>query len=164
MCENLCRNFQLASSWLIHLFSSFYLFWILDIASKYNAFLMNVNHNIHGKWVTTLVQKSSVGTIWNPANVCCVQFSASSGHMLAFGSADYKVYCYDLRHDRTPWCTLVGHEKAVSYVKFLDANTIVSASTDNTLKLWDLNKTSSTGSVSGACTLTFNGHTNKKVG
>ncbi|XP_021887537.1 protein SUPPRESSOR OF PHYA-105 1-like [Carica papaya] len=107
-------------------------------------------------------EKSSVGTIWNPANVCCVQFSASSGHMLAFGSADYKVYCYDLRHDRTPWCTLVGHEKAVSYVKFLDANTIVSASTDNTLKLWDLNKTSSTGSVSGACTLTFNGHTNKK--
>ncbi|KAG1346470.1 protein SPA1-RELATED 4 [Cocos nucifera] len=61
-----------------------------------------------------------------------------------------------------PWCTLSGHGKAVSYVKFLDAETLVSASTDNTLKLWDLNRTNTGGLSNGACTLTFSGHTNEK--
>ncbi|KAF9669048.1 hypothetical protein SADUNF_Sadunf14G0067300 [Salix dunnii] len=111
---------------------------------------------------TSILQKSSIGTIGNPANVCCVQFSPSSTNLLAFGSSDYKVYCYDLRHTKIPWCTLAGHGKAVSYVKFLDSETLVSASTDNTLKLWDLNKASSTGLSSGACSLTFGGHTNIK--
>ncbi|WZY82447.1 protein SUPPRESSOR OF PHYA-105 1-like isoform X1 [Brassica napus] len=104
-------------------------------------------------------EKRSLGTIWSPANVCCVQFSAYSNHLLAFGSADYKVYCYDLRYVRTPWCTLSGHEKTVSYVKFMDSETIVSASTDNSLKLWNLNKT---GLSPGACPLTYKGHTNQK--
>ena len=52
----------------------------------------------------------------------------------------------------------------MSYVKFLDSETVVTASTDNTLKLWDLNKTSSGGLSSNACSLTFRGHTNEKVG
>ncbi|XP_009142658.1 protein SUPPRESSOR OF PHYA-105 1 [Brassica rapa] len=107
-------------------------------------------------------EKRSLGTIWSPANVCCVQFSAYSNHLLAFGSADYKVYCYDLRYVKTPWCTLAGHEKAVSYVKFMDSETIVTASTDNSLKLWNLNKTNSTGLSTGACSMTYKGHTNQK--
>ncbi|KAF3638258.1 hypothetical protein FXO37_24486 [Capsicum annuum] len=112
--------------------------------------------------VWTINERSSVDTIWNPANICCVQFSAYSSHLLAFGSADYKIYCYDLRHTRIPWCTLSGHEKAVSYVTFLDYGTMVSASTDNTLKLWDLTRTSLEGLSSNACSLTFKGHTNEK--
>ncbi|XP_047337560.1 protein SPA1-RELATED 2-like [Impatiens glandulifera] len=100
-------------------------------------------------------EKKSTDTIKNIANVCCVQFSPHSSHLLAFGSADYKIYCYDLRNVSSPWCILTGHDKAVSYVKFLDAETLVSASTDNTLKLWDLNKSSS-------CTLSLRGHTNEK--
>ncbi|KAL2544297.1 Protein SPA1-RELATED 2 [Forsythia ovata] len=87
--------------------------------------------------------KNSLCTIRNNANVCCVQFSTDSAHLLAFSSADYKIYCFDLRKVSTPWCILAGHEKAVSYAKFLDAGTLVSASTDNTLKIWDLSKTSS---------------------
>lgn len=108
-------------------------------------------------------QRSCLGTIRSIANVCCVQFSPHSTHLLAFGSSDYKTYCYDLRNARTPWCVLAGHEKAVSYVKFLDSETIVTASTDNTLKLWDLNKTSSSGLSNNACSLSFSGHTNEKV-
>ena len=108
-------------------------------------------------------QRNSIGTIWNPANVCCVQFSTCSSYILAFGSADYKIYCYDLRHTRIPWCALAGHGKAVSYVKFIDSETLVSASTDNTLKLWDLKNTTIEGSISNACSLTFSGHTNEKV-
>ncbi|CAL0307959.1 unnamed protein product [Lupinus luteus] len=103
-------------------------------------------------------EENSIGTIQSPANVCCVQFNPYSKHLLFFGSADYKVYGYDLRHTRVPWCTLSGHRKAVSYVQFLDAETVVSASTDNSLKLWDLKKTSS----SDACGLTFKGHSNEK--
>ncbi|KAJ4823815.1 hypothetical protein Tsubulata_005662 [Turnera subulata] len=108
------------------------------------------------------LQKSSIGTIRNIANVCCVQFSSHSTHLLAFGSADYRTYCYDLRNVRTPWCILAGHEKAVSYVKFLDSETLVTASTDNSLKIWDLNKTSSGGTSTSACSLTLGGHTNEK--
>ncbi|KAG9448389.1 hypothetical protein H6P81_014517 [Aristolochia fimbriata] len=106
-------------------------------------------------------EENCIGTIGNVANVCCVQFSSHSTHMLAFGSADYKIYCYDLRNTRSPWCTLVGHGKAVSYVKFLDSDALVSASTDNTLKLWDLN--SATNELpNNTCSLTLSGHTNEK--
>ncbi|KAK4802362.1 hypothetical protein SAY86_000565 [Trapa natans] len=107
-------------------------------------------------------EKNSVGTIRNIANVCSVQFSAHSSHLLAFGSADYKTYCYDIRNVRNPWCILAGHQKAVSYVRFLDSGTIVTASTDNSLKIWDLNKTSYSGFSTNACSLTLSGHSNEK--
>ncbi|KAH9308787.1 hypothetical protein KI387_036698, partial [Taxus chinensis] len=107
-------------------------------------------------------QASSICTIKTVANVCCVQFPPDSGNMITFGSADYKVYCYDLRNTKVPWCTLASHGKAVSYVKFIDSGTIVSASTDNTIKLWDLSKARSSGGSNSACTLTFTGHSNEK--
>ncbi|KAI4302914.1 hypothetical protein MLD38_038607 [Melastoma candidum] len=108
-------------------------------------------------------ERNRVATIRNIANVCSVQFSAHSAHLLAFGSADYLTYCYDLRNARSPWCILTGHEKAVSYVKFLDSQNVVTASTDNTLKLWDLTRSSPNKALShGACCLTFRGHTNEK--
>ncbi|KAM0866586.1 hypothetical protein ACQ4PT_042537 [Festuca glaucescens] len=112
--------------------------------------------------VWSINQKNCVDTIRNVANVCCVQFSPYSSRMLAFGSADYKTYCYDLRHTRIPWCTISGHGKAVSYVRFLDPETLISASTDNTLKIWDLNQTNSSGLSTNACSLTLSGHTNEK--
>ncbi|KAL0731055.1 hypothetical protein Bca4012_027149 [Brassica carinata] len=108
------------------------------------------------------VQRNCLGTIRNIANVCCVQFSPQSSHLLAFGSSDFRTYCYDLRNLRTPWCILSGHNKAVSYAKFLDSETLVTASTDNTLKLWDLKKTTHGGLSTNACSLTFGGHTNEK--
>ena len=89
---------------------------------------------------------------------------------MAFGSADSQVYCYDLRHIRVPLCTLTGHQKAVSFIRFVDSKTIVSASTDNTLKLWDFTRmttkapraSTSVGSRND-CVKTFTGHTNLKV-
>ncbi|KAK2966484.1 hypothetical protein RJ640_019013, partial [Escallonia rubra] len=106
--------------------------------------------------------KNSFCTVRNIANICCVQFSGDSPNLLAFGSADYKIYCYDLRNTSTPWCILAGHDKAVSYVKFLDCETLVSASTDSTVKIWDLNKTSSSGFSTHACISSLRGHTNEK--
>lgn len=42
-----------------------------------------------------------------------------------------------------PLAAIGGHQKAVSYVRFLGGDRLVSASTDNTLKLWDVNAASS---------------------
>ncbi|CAA0838211.1 Protein SPA1-RELATED 2 [Striga hermonthica] len=106
--------------------------------------------------------RNSLCTIRNSANICCVQFSPHSTHLLSFSSADYRTYCFDLRNASTPWCVLAGHERAVSYAKFLDADTIVSASTDNTLKVWDLKRTSPHSFSRDACVLTLSGHTNEK--
>ncbi|KAK8537942.1 hypothetical protein V6N13_096262 [Hibiscus sabdariffa] len=135
--------------------------WSVDFSRVYPTKLASGSDDCSVK-LWSINEKNCLGTIRNIANVCCVQFSAHSSHLLAFGSADYKTYCYDLRNARAPWCVLGGHDKAVSYVKFLDSETVVTASTDNTLKLWDLNKTSSGGLSSNACSLTFNGHTNEK--
>lgn len=109
-----------------------------------------------------ITEKSSICTIRNVANVCCVQFSPKSSHLLAFGAADYKTYCYDLRNTSKPWCVLAGHARAVSYVKFLDSETLISASTDSTLKLWDLNKTGTSAVANEGCISTLRGHTNEK--
>ncbi|KZV23229.1 hypothetical protein F511_05068 [Dorcoceras hygrometricum] len=107
-----------------------------------------------------LVDGASVGTIKAKANVCCVQFPTDSGRSLAFGSADHRIYYYDLRNSKMPLCTLVGHNKTVSYVKFIDATTLVSASTDNTLKLWDLSM--NTARVIDCPLQSFTGHLNVK--
>ncbi|PIA35263.1 hypothetical protein AQUCO_03600141v1 [Aquilegia coerulea] len=106
-------------------------------------------------------QVGSVGTIKTKANVCCVQFPPDSARLLAIGSADHKIYCYDLRNTKAPLYTLNGHTKTVSYVKFLDARTLVSASTDNSIKIWDLSMCSSR-KLDGPLQ-TFTGHTNVKA-
>lgn len=48
----------------------------------------------------------------------------------------------------------------MSYVKFVDANTLVSSSTDNTLKLWDLSVSNS--QVIDTPLQSFTGHMNVK--
>ncbi|GAV72302.1 Pkinase domain-containing protein/WD40 domain-containing protein [Cephalotus follicularis] len=105
-------------------------------------------------------QGVSIGTIKTKANVCCVQFPLDSGRNLAFGSADHTIYYYDLRNSKVPLCTLVGHNKTVSYIKFVDSTNLVSASTDNTLKLWDLSMC--TSRVVDTPLQSFTGHMNVK--
>ncbi|KAF5734207.1 protein SPA1-RELATED 2 [Tripterygium wilfordii] len=135
--------------------------WSVDFSQVHPTKLASGSDDCSVK-LWSISEKNCLGTIRNIANICCVQFSAHSTNLLAFGSADYRTYCYDLRNARVPWCVLPGHAKAVSYVKFLDSETLVTASTDNTLKIWDLNKTSSGGLSTDACSLTLRGHTNEK--
>ena len=47
-----------------------------------------------------------------------------------------------------------GHRKAVSYVRYLNENELVSASTDSTLRLWNIEQ--------HAMTRLFEGHLNEK--
>lgn len=61
-------------------------------------------------------------------------------YILQVGSADHHVHYYDLRNISQPLYIFSGHRKAVSYVKFLSNYELASASTDSTLRLWDVNE------------------------
>lgn len=104
-------------------------------------------------WSTN--DERSIATLEAKANVCCVKFNPKSRYHLAFGSADHDVHYYDLRHMSKALCVFKGHKKAVSYVKFLNTNEIISASTDSQLKLWNVNQPP-------YCLRSFVGHVNEK--
>ncbi|CAG0899502.1 unnamed protein product [Darwinula stevensoni] len=103
-------------------------------------------------WATNL--EHSVSTIEAKANVCSVKFNPDSRYHVAFGSADHCVHYYDLRNLKMPLNLFRGHKKAVSYVKFLNAEELVSASTDSQLRLWSVGRAQSVRS--------FVGHLNEK--
>ncbi|ORZ24842.1 WD40-repeat-containing domain protein [Lobosporangium transversale] len=103
-------------------------------------------------WST--ISKASVCTIESKANICCVKFNPESSHHIAFGSADHHIHYYDLRKANEPLYVFKGHRKAVSYVKFLGRDELVSASTDSTLKLWNTLRMN--------CARTYTGHVNEK--
>ncbi|KAI9091039.1 hypothetical protein K1719_028309 [Acacia pycnantha] len=71
-------------------------------------------------------------------SVCSVEFNPFDGSMVAVGCADHKAYGYDIRKMSDPVVVLEGHKKTVSYVRFLDSHTLVSAGTDCCLKMWDM--------------------------
>ncbi|KAJ4893679.1 SPA1-related 3 [Raphanus sativus] len=133
--------------------------WSIDISSADPTLLASGSDDGTVK-LWSINQGVSIGTIKTKANVCCVQFPSDSGRSLAFGSADHKVYYYDLRNPKIPLSTMIGHSKTVSYVKFVDSSTLVSSSTDNTLKLWDLSMSAS--GVNETPLHSFAGHTNLK--
>src|SRR5699024_6432891 len=97
---------------------------------------------------------SSITTLNSNANICSVKFNPKSLYHLAFGSADHRVYYYDLRNIKQPLNVFKEHRKAVSYVKFLNANELVSASTDSQIKLWNTEQSS--------CLHSYKGHINEK--
>ncbi|GLU24238.1 hypothetical protein SLE2022_401880 [Rubroshorea leprosula] len=74
--------------------------------------------------------------------VCCVEFNPFGGPLVAVGCADGKACGYDVRNMEGPVVVFNGHKKAVTYLKFLDSNTVVSAGTDGWLKLWNINDSS----------------------
>ncbi|KAL8264384.1 hypothetical protein R6Q59_022514 [Mikania micrantha] len=133
--------------------------WSVDFSSADPTLLASGSDDGSVK-LWNINQGASVGTIKTKANVCSVQFPLDSGNSLAFGSADHRIYYYDLRNLSRPVCMFVGHEKTVSYVKFVNSTTLVSSSTDNTLKLWDLSECSF--HVVDCPVQSFTGHTNVK--
>mmetsp|Transcript_39935 Transcript_39935/g.76374 ORF Transcript_39935/g.76374 Transcript_39935/m.76374 type:complete len:1030 (+) Transcript_39935:434-3523(+) len=148
--------------------------WSVDISQKDpNRILSGSDDGTVKLWHTA--QEASVATILGKANVCCVQFSPMNSNLVVFGTADYKSYVYDLRSLKAPLKVLSCHKKTVSYVRFLGENKLVSASTDNTLRLWDLNSSDTVpesadgGWANGnnshitiGPTLTYRGHVNEK--
>lgn len=70
--------------------------------------------------------------------VCCVEFNPFGGPMIAIGCADRRAYGYDIRMLDDPVIVLDGHKRTITYVKFVDNVTLVSAAIDGSLKLWNL--------------------------
>ncbi|KAL3630606.1 hypothetical protein CASFOL_023590 [Castilleja foliolosa] len=79
------------------------------------------------------VQPNRVGR----SPICCVEFNPFGGPLVAVGCADRRIYGYDLRRLVDPVFVLDGHQKAVTYTKFLDFQTLISASIDGCLMLWN---------------------------
>ncbi|KAK9147855.1 hypothetical protein Scep_006612 [Stephania cephalantha] len=87
--------------------------------------------------------------------VCCVEFSPFDGDMsVGLGCADKRAYMYDVRNFKSPILVLSGHERTVSYVRFLGEKKLVSGGTDGFLKMWDLE--------SGRVIRCYRGHVNRK--
>lgn len=92
---------------------------------------------------------TSVLTMDVRANVCSVRFSSVDVNLVAVGAADHRVFLIDLRKPSTPIFNEKQHKKSVSYVRFTEDGSIVSSSTDCTLKLWPTDRNKANRSYSG---------------
>ncbi|KAM3283421.1 E3 ubiquitin-protein ligase COP1 isoform X1 [Capsicum chacoense] len=127
--------------------------WSVDFCRTEPSMLVSGSDDCKVKvWSTR--QEASVLTIDMKANICSVKCNPGSSAHVAVGSADHHVHYYDLRNISQPLYIFSGHRKAVSYVKFLSDNELASASTDSTLRLWDVKE--------NVPLRTFRGHTNEK--
>ncbi|XP_028109228.1 E3 ubiquitin-protein ligase COP1-like isoform X1 [Camellia sinensis] len=127
--------------------------WSVDFSRTEPSMLVSGSDDCKVKiWCTN--QEASVLDIDMKANICSVKYNPGSSFYVAVGSADHHVHYYDLRNVSQPLHVFSGHRKAVSYVKFLSSNELASASTDSTLRLWDVKE--------NLPLRTFRGHTNEK--
>ncbi|KAL8045449.1 hypothetical protein ABFX02_08G115300 [Erythranthe guttata] len=127
--------------------------WSVDFSRTEPSMLVSGSDDCKVKvWCTN--QEASVLNIDMKANICCVKYNPESSKFVAVGSADHHIHYYDLRNTCHPLYVFSGHKKTVSYVKFLSSNELASASTDSTLRLWDVKK--------NLPVRTFRGHTNEK--
>ncbi|GAB2285237.1 coatomer subunit alpha [Dionaea muscipula] len=127
--------------------------WSVDFSRTEPSMLVSGSDDCKVKvWCTK--QEASVLNIDMKANICCVKYNPGSSYYVAVGSADHQIHYYDLRNISQPVHVFGGHRKAVSYVKFLSNHELASASTDSTLRLWDVKES--------LPVRTFRGHTNEK--
>ncbi|KAG5551680.1 hypothetical protein RHGRI_009933 [Rhododendron griersonianum] len=127
--------------------------WSVDFSRTEPSMLVSGSDDCKVKiWCTN--QEASVINIDMKANICCVKYNPGSSFNVAVGSADHHIHYYDLRNTSHPLHVFSGHRKAVSYVKFLSNDELASASTDSTLRLWDVKE--------NLPIRTFRGHTNEK--
>ncbi|XVF81561.1 hypothetical protein PTKIN_Ptkin15bG0164300 [Pterospermum kingtungense] len=127
--------------------------WSVDFSRVDPSMLVSGSDDCKVKvWCTK--QEASVLNIDMKANICCVKYNPGSSNYIAVGSADHHIHYYDLRNISSPLHVFSGHRKTVSYVKFLSENELASASTDSTVRLWDVKE--------NLPLRTFKGHTNEK--
>lgn len=127
--------------------------WSVDFSPTEPSMLVSGSDDCKVKiWSTK--QEGSILNIDMKTNICCVKYNPKSSKCVAVGSADNNIHYYDLRNHCQPLCVFSGHEKAVSYVKFLSTNELASASTDGTLRLWDVKD--------NLLVRTLRGHTNER--
>ncbi|KAH9749718.1 E3 ubiquitin-protein ligase COP1 [Citrus sinensis] len=127
--------------------------WSVDFSCTEPSMLVSGSDDCKVKiWCTN--QEACALNIDMKANICSVKYNPISSNYVAVGSADHHIHYYDLRNISQPLYVFNGHKKAVSYVKFLSNNELASASTDSSLRLWDVKE--------NLPLHTFRGHTNEK--
>ncbi|XP_041990902.1 E3 ubiquitin-protein ligase COP1-like isoform X1 [Salvia splendens] len=127
--------------------------WSVDFSCTDPSMLVSGSDDCKVKvWCTN--QEASVINIDMKANICSVKYNPGSSIHVAVGSADHHIHYYDLRKVSQPLYIFSGHRKAVSYVKFLSDDELASASTDSTVRLWDVKE--------NVPLRTFRGHANEK--
>ncbi|EPS69049.1 hypothetical protein M569_05710, partial [Genlisea aurea] len=117
--------------------------WSIDYASEYSSLSVGASASDDGTaqmWDARCDSCDSVAVLkpdpLTRTAICSVEFNPFGGHLVVVGSADRRVYGYDVRRMAAPVFKLDGHQKPVTYAKFLDGRTIVSSSTDGCLKMW----------------------------
>lgn len=129
--------------------------WYVDSSALMPNMLLSGSDDRSVKlWDVDRHQSCSVMSLETSANVCCVKFNPFDAQQIAFGSADHNVYSYDLRQPSRPLCVFEGHWRAVSHVLFLNRSELISASTDSSCKLWNVQKQQPG--------LSYAGHTNDR--
>ncbi|CAO3665845.1 unnamed protein product [Rhizopus microsporus] len=100
--------------------------WSVDICQTNPSWLASGSDDTTVK-VWSLNSPRSIFTLPHKGNICCAKFAPNNQNYLAVGTADHNIICYDLRNPTLPLYTYHGHQKAVSYVKWLNDNELVSA-------------------------------------
>jgi E3 ubiquitin-protein ligase RFWD2 len=111
--------------------------WSVDFCTAAPSLLASGGDDGHVKVFCTRSRRAALDLDLR-ANVCCVRYDPTCAHTLAVGSADHGVHLYDARAPRAPLHVFAGHAKAVSHVAFLPGGELVSASTDSSLRVWDV--------------------------
>ncbi|KAJ3174844.1 RING finger and WD repeat domain-containing protein 2 [Geranomyces variabilis] len=133
--------------------------WSVDWTTNDPDLFASSSDDAKGK-LWSVNQRSAVATVQSTVNLCTVKWNPEVHNQIAFGSADHHIHYYDTRNLATPLHVFQGHSKAVSYVNFVSANTLLSCSTDSTLRSWDVSGSISTGQ--SKCTQKYAGHVNVK--
>eukprot|EP00887_Chlorella_sp_A99_P004975 scaffold4.g4975.t1 len=76
--------------------------------------------------------------------------SPHNDNLLAMASSNSRAYLYDLRMAAQPLAVLEGHSRALSYVRWMGAGRLVTASVDASLVAWDLSLLGLVGSAAPA--------------
>ncbi|XWS50831.1 hypothetical protein CRYUN_Cryun12cG0123200 [Craigia yunnanensis] len=83
------------------------------------------------------------------SSICCVKFNPFGYAFIAAACVDRKAYAYDVRKVVDPVHVFDGHTKTLTYVRFLDAQTMVSTGIDGCLKLWNISDSHLTRTYKG---------------
>jgi E3 ubiquitin-protein ligase RFWD2 len=136
--------------------------WSVDFSRQDPRWLVSGSDDSKIKlWSTQ--QKSPAFTVDYAGSVCSVRFNPWMPNVFAAGGSgisltlcvmwlDQTLHLYDVRQLNQPLCSMKGHRKAVSYVRFASKDKVVTTSTDGTLRLWD--------TAGKRCLRTFSGHKN----
>eukprot|EP01025_Chloroclados_australasicus_P021758 TRINITY_DN22751_c2_g1_i1.p1 TRINITY_DN22751_c2_g1~~TRINITY_DN22751_c2_g1_i1.p1 ORF type:complete len:832 (-),score=44.30 TRINITY_DN22751_c2_g1_i1:691-3186(-) len=114
--------------------------WQVDFCSSQPTMLASASNDgiVH---IWNMYKSESVQSVKVSAQVCSVQFHPINCNIIAVGCTNNKAYQYDLRRlGCGPVTTVNGHERTVSYVRYVDSNKLVTSSTDSTAKLWDISE------------------------